>query len=59
MAAKKITLEGTKPKKGERMTGGAGWRLVTTKGSKRVFNGTLVETINVGPTRLAIFKVPK
>lgn len=57
--AKKITLEGTRPRRGERMTVGRGWRLVATKGVRRIFSGTLVDTINVGSTRLAIFKVPK
>jgi len=30
-----------------------------TKGKKRVFIGTLLETINMGSKRLAIFSVPK
>jgi hypothetical protein len=55
----KILIEGTKPKKGERMTGGGGWRLAATRGRKRIFNATLIKTINVGTTRLAVFKVPK
>jgi hypothetical protein len=41
------------------MTRGNGWRLATTKGKKRVFVGTLIETINIGSKRLAIFSVPK
>jgi hypothetical protein len=57
--ATEITIKGQKAAKGERMTGGAGWRLATTKGRKRVFNGTLIKTLNVGKVRLAIFKVPK
>jgi hypothetical protein len=54
-----ITIKGTKPKKGERLTGGAGWRLAATKGRKRIFNATLVDTVNKGDVRLAIFSVPK
>ncbi len=53
-----ITIKGTKAKKGERMTKGNGWRLATTKRRKRVFAGTLIETINFGGKRLAIFSVP-
>jgi hypothetical protein len=54
-----ITVKGQKAKKGERMTGGNGWRLVTTKGKKRIFAGSLLGTINKGRTRIAIFSVPK
>jgi hypothetical protein len=54
-----ITISGSKPRKGERMTTGAGWRLATTKGTKRIFVGTLVDTVNKGDVRLAIFSVPK
>lgn len=54
-----ITIKGTKPRKGERMTPGAGWRLATTQGRKRVFKGTLIDTVNHGKQRLAIFSVPK
>lgn len=57
--AVKITIQGTKPRKGERMTGGGGWRLAATRGRKRIFNATLIKTINAGKTRLAIFNVPK
>jgi len=46
-------------RKGKRMTKGAGWKLSTTKGRKRQFNGTLISTINIGAKRLAIFSVPK
>jgi hypothetical protein len=46
-----------KPARGEKMTKGTGWRLV--KDEKRIFAGTLLETINIGNTRLAIFSVPK
>jgi hypothetical protein len=41
------------------MTKGNGWRLATTKGRKRVFVGTLIDTINIGTKRIAIFSVPK
>lgn len=54
-----ITIKGKRAKKGERMTGGKGWRLATTKGRKRVFVGTLLETINMEKKRIAIFSVPK
>ena len=54
-----IVIKGQKAKPGERMTGGSGWRLATTKGSKRVFVGTLLNTYNFGKKRLAIFSVPK
>jgi hypothetical protein len=54
-----ITIQGQKAKKGERMTKGKGWRLATAMGKKRVFVGTLLETINFGGKRIAIFSVPK
>ena len=54
-----ITFSGEKAKRGERMTKGKGWRLAVTKGKKRVFVATLLETINLGDKRLAIFSVPK
>lgn len=54
-----IPIKGQWAKKGERMTGGNGWRLVTTKGRKRVFRGTLLQTFNFGNKRIAIFSVPK
>jgi hypothetical protein len=54
-----IIVKGEKAKPGERMTGGAGWRLATTKGKKRVFAGTLLQTFNFGAKRIAIFSVPK
>jgi hypothetical protein len=57
--ANEITIKGRKAKRGERMTRGSGWRLATTKGEKRVFVGTLLETINRGKERIAIFSVPK
>jgi hypothetical protein len=57
--ANDVTVQGKRAKKGDRMTGGNGWRLVTTKGRKRVFVGTLLGTINRGKERIAIFSVPK
>ena len=54
-----ITIKGQRAKPGERMTGGQGWRLATTKGKKRVFVATLLKTFNFGSKRLAIFSVPK
>ena len=57
--ANKITIQGKKAKRGERMTKGTGWRLAATTGKKRVFIGTLLETINMGSKRIAIFSVPK
>jgi hypothetical protein len=46
----------TKLKPGQRMRRGRRWRL--QKGTRR-FNGTLLETINIGSKRLALFSVPK
>jgi hypothetical protein len=57
--ASEITIQGEKAKKGERMTKGTGWRLAVVRGKKRIFVGTLLETINRGKERLAIFSVPK
>jgi hypothetical protein len=57
--ASEISIKGQRARKGERMTKGAGWRLATTRGRKRVFVGTLLYTINMGNRRLAIFSVPK
>jgi hypothetical protein len=57
-----ITIKGKRTKKGEKMTSGRGWRLVTAKkkqGSRRVFVGTLLHSYNFGKVRLAIFSVPK
>lgn len=54
-----ITIEGIKAKKGERMTGGTGWRLAATKGRKRIFAATLLKTFNLGHRRIAVFSVPK
>lgn len=41
------------------MTKGTGWRLAKVSGRKRIFVGTLKETINIGSQRIAIFSVPK
>jgi len=57
--ASEITIKRQKAKRGERMTKGMGWRLAIVKGRKRVFVGTLLDTINLGKVRLAIFSVPK
>ena len=54
-----ITIKGKKARRGERMTRGQHWRLAIVKGRKRIFVGTLLETINLGGKRLAIFSVPK
>ena len=57
--AGQIKILGQRARRGERMTRGKGWRLAMQKGRKRVFVGTLLETINLGHKRLAIFSVPK
>jgi hypothetical protein len=57
--ANQIKIMGQRARRGERMTKGKGWRLAIEKGRKRVFIGTLLETINFGDKRLAIFSVPK
>ena len=54
-----ITIQGKKARMGDRMTKGSKWRLAALKGDKRIFNGTLLQTFNIGKTRLAIFSVPK
>jgi hypothetical protein len=53
----KITYEGEAATRGERMTKGP-WRLMN-KNNKKVFVGSLIDTINIGGKRLAIFSVPK
>ena len=40
------------------MMSGKGWRLVRVSG-KKVFVGTLLDTINLGAKRIATFSVPK
>lgn len=57
--ANDIRIHGKKAKKGERMTSGTGWRLARIRGRKRVFVATLIDTINFGSKRIAIFSVPK
>jgi hypothetical protein len=52
-----ITIQGKPAKRASRMTDGR-YRLVAVKGA-RVFVGTLIDTINKGKMRLAIFSVPK
>lgn len=54
-----ISIKGQKARRGERMTKGKGWRLATVSGRKRVFVGTLLQTLNFGGKRIAIFSVPK
>ena len=53
----KITYEGVAATRGERMTKGP-WRLMH-RYNKKVFVGSLINTINIGGKRLAIFSVPK
>jgi hypothetical protein len=57
MASRVITINAKRAKRGERMTGGNGYRLITKRG--KMFAGSLIDTINVGKYRLAIFSVPK
>lgn len=52
-----VTVQGVKTKRGAKMLNGR-YRLVNV-GTKRVFVGTLIDTINKGKMRLAIFSVPK
>ncbi len=59
MATSEITIRGKKAKKGQRMTKGMEWRLARVCGKNLVFVGTLLETINMGSKRIAIFSVPK
>lgn len=54
-----ISIKGKRARRGERMTKGKGWRLAAISGRKRVFVGTLLQTLNFGGKRLAIFSVPK
>jgi hypothetical protein len=58
--AKQIEVLGQKIARGNKMTGGTGWRLVVEKrGHKtRAFIGTLLTTFNFGKRRLAVFTVP-
>ncbi len=54
-----LTIQGKKAEPGARMTKGRGWRLAATTGRRRVFRATLLEIVNHGSKRLAIFSVPK
>ena len=51
-----ITFAGEPAMRGERMTKGP-WRLMNR--NKKVFVGSLIDTIDTGRKRLAIFRVPK
>jgi hypothetical protein len=55
--AKEIVFTSTQALRGERMTKGT-WRMLNTSNGK-FFKGSLVDTINMGNKRLAIFSVPK
>jgi len=57
--ADQIQIMGKKAKRGDRMTNGKGWRLAVLKGDKRIFVGTLLQTIDFSDKRIAIFSVPK
>lgn len=57
MATKKVATK--KTKRGIRMTKGSGYRISPSNGKTREFKGTLIDTINLGSWRLAIFSVPK
>lgn len=52
-----ITIQGYPTKRGEKMLNGR-YRMVNID-TKRVFVGTLIDTINKGKIRIAIFSVPK
>jgi hypothetical protein len=52
-----VTILGIKCRRGEKMLPGP-YRLVNVH-TKRVFVGSLIDTINKGSMRLAIFSVPK
>ena len=59
MAVRITTIKGEKAPKGAHITQDARWRLVATKGRVRIFNATLLEVVNKGKVRVAIFSVPK
>jgi hypothetical protein len=59
MATKTTKVLGQKIRRGERMTKNSKWKLTTETGLKRAFTGTLLETFNIGKTRIAIFSVRK
>ena len=52
-----VTIRGVPTRRGEKMLPGP-YRLVNAY-TKRVFVGSLIDTINKGKIRLAIFSVPK
>ncbi len=52
-----VTIQGYPTKRGEKMLNGR-YRLVNAE-TRRVFVGTLIDTINKGKVRIAIFSVPK
>ena len=56
MAAKTTTVLNVRVRRGENMTKGRGWNLVAP-GKRRAFKGVLLETLYVGKTRVAIFRV--
>jgi len=56
--ARMITIRAARARKGERMTRG-GYQLVPRRGRKRIFSGSLIDTVNVGKIRIALFTVPK
>jgi hypothetical protein len=52
-----VSMKGKRLRRGERMIKGKGWRLARVKG--KVFVGSLLETVDVGSERLAIFRINK
>jgi hypothetical protein len=55
----KVKVLGKKIRRGERMTKNSKWTLTPVSGRKRAFTGTLLETFNIGTTRIAILNVKK
>jgi len=55
MAAKKAK----KARKGKRLTKTGKYEIKAQQGRERSFIGTLLNTFNFGPKRIAIFSVPK
>ena len=45
--------------KGKRLTKTGRWSLVSKRGRIREFSCSLIQTINLGDKRLAVFSVPK
>ena len=54
-----LTRSRKKARKGVRLTRAPKYRITPVEGRARTFTGRLLKTVNVGPLRLAIFKVPK